>query len=187
MSKEDSGVYAIKNRITGEVYVGRSIELKRRFAHHRYLLDAGAHHNQRLQDSWSKWGEVSFDWILIHICDPECTYAFEWWALQLIPEKLRLNACPIRKHVAPTEDVQECRRRAFSDFVRKWKTTENHPVQIMTAESIAEKLASADMSDIARRSKTPKATLYRIREGRKPQYRTLVSLSEFFANEANNG
>ena len=57
----DCGVYLIKNRINGMVYVGSSKDLPRRIWQHRRDLKKGCHHNRHLQNSWNKHGEENFD------------------------------------------------------------------------------------------------------------------------------
>lgn len=46
------GVYAIKCRVNGKVYVGSSSELRRRLREHLRVLDAGSHRNIHLQRAW---------------------------------------------------------------------------------------------------------------------------------------
>lgn len=55
------GVYAIKNKISGQVYIGASIYIERRWSMHRYHLKAGTHHSRFLQASWNEHGEDAFD------------------------------------------------------------------------------------------------------------------------------
>lgn len=59
MSRQ-SGVYAIKNVVTGKCYVGSSVDLQcRRRVHFRHLR-RGTHHSVKLQNSWVKHGEAAF-------------------------------------------------------------------------------------------------------------------------------
>lgn len=54
------GVYAIKNKISGQVYVGSSANIERRWYFHRYHLRVGTHHSRALQSSWLEHGEDAF-------------------------------------------------------------------------------------------------------------------------------
>lgn len=59
--EERSGfIYTITNSLTGKVYVGSSVDPKRRFYLHRRDLDRGCHHSPILQNAWNKYGEASF-------------------------------------------------------------------------------------------------------------------------------
>lgn len=53
-------VYTIANIETGKVYVGSSVNPKRRFSLHRRDLVAGVHHSRILQNAWNKYGESAF-------------------------------------------------------------------------------------------------------------------------------
>jgi group I intron endonuclease len=59
------GIYCIKNRLDGKVYVGSSSGLvKRRSAHIRHLtLDK--HANKKLQRAWNKYGAECFEFIVL--------------------------------------------------------------------------------------------------------------------------
>lgn len=55
-----SGIYTIRNLITGAVYVGQTINLKGRREHHFGLLSKGKHPNRRLQEDYSTYGSGAF-------------------------------------------------------------------------------------------------------------------------------
>jgi len=58
-------VYLILNTLNGNVYIGQSVNLKVRWGQHRYSLRNSKHHCPHLQRAWSKYGEESFDWIVV--------------------------------------------------------------------------------------------------------------------------
>jgi group I intron endonuclease len=56
-----SGVYAFVNELDGgRAYVGSSIDLIKRLAHHRYCLEQGRHKNYKLQKAWDEFGSAAF-------------------------------------------------------------------------------------------------------------------------------
>lgn len=55
-----SGIYVITNLITGKKYIGQSVNLASRLAHHKCDLKAGRHHNTHLQRSFNKHGIKNF-------------------------------------------------------------------------------------------------------------------------------
>lgn len=71
MSKNNiSGIYAIRNKINGKVYVGSSKSVHYRWGQsHRPFLRKGDHPNDHLQHSWSKYGEDNFEFEVIEECD----------------------------------------------------------------------------------------------------------------------
>lgn len=54
------GIYLIKCLQEPNVYVGSSVDIKRRWIEHRYKLNRQTHHNKELQISWDAYGDESF-------------------------------------------------------------------------------------------------------------------------------
>lgn len=80
-----SGVYCIKNRASGKVYVGESIDIQRRWESHRYDLSKDRHYNEILQHAWNKWGEDAFEWIVLEECDKaNLRYREAHWINELV-------------------------------------------------------------------------------------------------------
>ncbi len=66
-----SGVYRIRNVITGEKYIGSSVHVIRRWKHHQRLLRRGRHRNRSLQRAWNRWGPQAFTFELLTLCEPK--------------------------------------------------------------------------------------------------------------------
>jgi group I intron endonuclease len=64
-----SGIYVIRNSVTGNGYVGQSARMRKRIADHFNLLRRGTHPNQHLQNSFSKYGEGAFSYDFEVVCD----------------------------------------------------------------------------------------------------------------------
>lgn len=58
-------VYKIENLCNNKKYIGCSKHGKTRFKQHRSLLNKNKHKNQYLQNSWNKYGEDNFDFIIV--------------------------------------------------------------------------------------------------------------------------
>lgn len=65
------GVYTITNRRTGRVYIGSSVDVVKRLRDHRYALRTGTHKNSRLQHSFTKYGEDTFDFEVLEVVPSE--------------------------------------------------------------------------------------------------------------------
>jgi group I intron endonuclease len=66
-----SGIYLIKNIITGQSYIGSSINMQKRCNAHRCLLNNNKHTNVKLQRAYIKYGESSFEFKVIEFIDVE--------------------------------------------------------------------------------------------------------------------
>ena len=65
----DSGIYIIKNILNDKIYVGSSINIKKRFQEHRIHLKKRKHTNAHLQKSWDLHGEENFVFVELEYCD----------------------------------------------------------------------------------------------------------------------
>lgn len=54
-------IYKITNCITGQSYIGQTIDIKRRKRKHYQMLENNTHVNPKLQASWNKYGKENFD------------------------------------------------------------------------------------------------------------------------------
>jgi group I intron endonuclease len=63
------GIYQIKNKVTGDIYIGSSSNVEKRLNEHRRKLLINLHHSIRLQRSYNKYGLISFEFSLICKCD----------------------------------------------------------------------------------------------------------------------
>lgn len=64
MAQKQSGIYFIKNKINGKIYVGSSVDITKRWIDHKYKLKLGIHINKHLQASWKKHGAHNFLFIV---------------------------------------------------------------------------------------------------------------------------
>lgn len=68
-SRYGCGVYLITNTTNGNVYVGQSCRVTRRWHQHLSTLRRGIHSNGHLQRAWNKYGDDSFRFDFIEQCD----------------------------------------------------------------------------------------------------------------------
>lgn len=64
-----SGIYKITNIVNGKVYVGSTVNLYHRRCHHFGRLRSNDHANEHLQNAFNKYGEQSFHFAVIELCD----------------------------------------------------------------------------------------------------------------------
>lgn len=66
-----SGIYEIVNLANGKRYIGSAVSIDRRWREHLNRLRAGKHKNRYLQAAWLKYGEESFEFLILMDCPPE--------------------------------------------------------------------------------------------------------------------
>lgn len=77
----NTGIYEIKNTITGKRYIGSAAKtFKKRWNLHKWQLKKNNHHNSHLQNSWNKYGADNFEFKILEYVAPEfCTQRETWW------------------------------------------------------------------------------------------------------------
>lgn len=64
-----SGIYQIRNTINGKIYVGSSVNLRKRKNGHLSTLRRGIHSSTHLQRAFNKYGEEAFVFEVLELCD----------------------------------------------------------------------------------------------------------------------
>ena len=65
------GIYGIKNKVNGKIYIGQSIEIERRYKDHMRDLKKKRHANAHLSNSFNIYGENSWELIVLEECEKE--------------------------------------------------------------------------------------------------------------------
>lgn len=96
MAKEpvamESGIYQIKNAITGDFYIGSASNLRQRLRDHRRRLVNNAHVNEHLQRAYNKYGAENFEYSMLEYCEKE--QAIEREQYYIDSESPAYNMCP---------------------------------------------------------------------------------------------
>src|SRR2546421_10569594 len=64
-SYPNAGIYMIRNKINGKMYIGSSQDVFSRTQTHFVLLRGNRHHNPRLQKAWNKYGGEAFEVVIL--------------------------------------------------------------------------------------------------------------------------
>jgi len=74
-------IYCIENKITGDRYVGSSVNFYKRKKLHLKRLKNKEHHSPHLQNAWNKYGEENFVFIILEkfISRTDLINREQWW------------------------------------------------------------------------------------------------------------
>lgn len=64
-----SGIYRITNKANGKIYIGSAVNFSQRWGMHLHQLRKGSHHSVLLQRAFNKYGEESFLFEKILLCE----------------------------------------------------------------------------------------------------------------------
>lgn len=81
MDTNNSGIYKITNSVNGKVYIGSTVDLKRRKRVHFRDLRVGQHYNTHLQRAYNKYGASNFHWDVLEYINtnPALVKREEYW------------------------------------------------------------------------------------------------------------
>jgi group I intron endonuclease len=116
------GVYAIINKINGNIYVGSSINIHRRKLRHFRYLKNGGHENTHLQNAYNKYGEDAFEFIILEKTDTDSRLTVEQKYLDMYKANANCyNICHIAgSPVAIGRVKTDSHRKKISDSIRKF-------------------------------------------------------------------
>jgi group I intron endonuclease len=108
----DCGVYAIRNTVTDQVYVGSAYSFKNRWSRHRQELILGTHCNPKLQASWNKYGKDAFVFEVLAYCSKGDVLIFEQLGIDAFDSYNKgFNLCSKAGSRAGTTQSSEARER----------------------------------------------------------------------------
>lgn len=115
-----SGIYQIKCRKNGKIYVGQTIDLDRRLYDHLWNLRRGTHHNRYLQRAFNKYGESEFCFSILQECEAtQLDNAEKKWIAKL---------CAMNPDAGYNLESGGNPGKEVSEEVREKKRGENNPM-----------------------------------------------------------
>lgn len=90
--KDKLGIYKIQNILDNKIYIGSAQNFRKRWNNHKSLLRRDKHHCVHLQRAWNKYGEESFQFLIIEECVVETLFEKEQYYLDNL--KPEYNSCP---------------------------------------------------------------------------------------------
>jgi len=91
--KEASGIYQIKSKLNGKVYVGSAVNFKRRKKNHFQELKNKKHVNRYLQNHYNKYGKTDLQFSILKFCEKEMLIEKEQFYIDTLEPEF--NICKI--------------------------------------------------------------------------------------------
>lgn len=70
MSHRPMGVFQIRNKVSGKVFIDSSINIPGKINRHTLQLNIGSHRNKQLQADWNAFGADSFEFETLEPLEP---------------------------------------------------------------------------------------------------------------------
>jgi len=115
------GIYSIRNRATGDLYIGSSRDVEYRWEEHRSYLRKSLYGNTHFQRAWNKYGEEAFEFKCIDEVedDRDLLEVEQWWLDVFWPTgyniKRKAEGYPSMLGRSHTEETKERMRQAYRD------------------------------------------------------------------------
>ena len=136
-----SGIYIIRNLVSGKAYVGSAVDIKERWWGHLSLLKRGSHGNIHLQRSWNKHEPEAFEFKAILYCEPVILIHYEQFMIDKYKEVMGWD---MLYNMSPTAGSSLGIKRGplsseHREKLRVASTGRKHPPEILAKMSAAQK------------------------------------------------
>ena len=149
------GIYSISCTAEDRVYIGSSINIDRRWQEHRRRLNKGAHHCEQLQLAWDAYGDESFTFAVVELCE-NIVLAEQYWLDKYLHHCYN-TSLQANNPMANPEIVQKVLASRYDNYTSKLSKQ-----QVL---EIVELLESNTVEDIADMFMVSTGLVYKIRSG----------------------
>ena len=117
-----SGIYCIENITNHKTYIGSSKNIYQRLLKHFALLRYNKHQNAHLQNAWNKYGEDSFRWFILELCDSKELTEKEQYCIDLFGAEYNITRIVERNILSRESRIKqgETRRRLHQEGKLEW-------------------------------------------------------------------
>jgi len=176
-----SGIYTITHKSSGRVYLGSTVDFKKRWYNHLSDLRRGVHHSPILQAAWNKYGENAFEFEVVMTCPPNMIWHYEQQHLDHMKPYYNVNPCaggyqPGHKVSAETRRKQSEKAKArknpaslYKENSRRFKGEGNPAAKLTSAivRKIKTLIGKIPNAQIAREYGVTPTMIGHIKSGRK--------------------
>jgi group I intron endonuclease len=121
-----TGIYQIKNTVTGKVYIGSAVDIDTRWYIHKRDLKNNKHHSYKLQNSINKYGIENFMFEIIEECDKKILIEREqYWIDATKSFEVGYNVAPTAGNCLGRKHSEETKNRMSNYWKEYHKTHDN--------------------------------------------------------------
>lgn len=161
-----SGIYCIENITNHKTYIGSSKNIYQRLLKHFALLRHNKHQNAHLQNAWNKYGENSFMWFILELCDSKELTEKEQYCIDLFGAEYNITRIIERNILSRESRIKqgETRRRLHQEGKLEWNF---NPVTLYVYDLDGKLLFSnpLGLKDTARRLGISPSSICRVTNG----------------------
>ena len=161
-----SGIYCIENITNHKTYIGSSKNIYQRLLKHFALLRHNKHQNAHLQNAWNKYGEDSFRWFILELCDSKELTEKEQYCIDLFGAEYNITRIIERNILSRESRIKqgETRRRLHQEGKLEWNF---NPVTLYVYDLDGKLLFSnpLGLKDTARRFGISPSSICRVTNG----------------------
>lgn len=161
-----SGIYCIENITNHKTYIGSSKNIYQRLLKHFALLRHNKHQNAHLQNAWNKYGENSFRWFILELCDNKELTEKEQYCIDLFGAEYNITRIIERNILSRESRIKqgETRRRLHQEGKLEWNF---NPVTLYVYDLDGKLLFSnpLGLKDTARRLGISPSSICRVTNG----------------------
>lgn len=161
-----SGIYCIENITNHKTYIGSSKNIYQRLLKHFALLRHNKHQNAHLQSAWNKYGESSFRWFILELCDSVKLTEREQYCIDLFGAEYNITRIVERNILSKESRIKqgETRRRLHQEGKLEWNF---NPVTLYVYDLDGRLLFSnpLGLKDTARRLGISPSSICRVTNG----------------------
>lgn len=161
-----SGIYCIENITNHKTYIGSSKNIYQRLLKHFALLRHNKHQNAHLQSAWNKYGESSFRWFILELCDSVKLAEREQYCIDLFGAEYNITRIIERNILSKESRIKqgETRRRLHQEGKLEWNF---NPVTLYVYDLDGKLLFSnpLGLKDTARRLGISPSSICRVTNG----------------------
>jgi len=86
-----SGVYKIENKLTGDIYIGSSVDIKKRWCSHQSSFGKDYQHCMHLNNAIIKYSVGNFKFKVVATCHPRDIYIVEQMFIDMLEPRYNIN------------------------------------------------------------------------------------------------